>query len=635
MKFRTVFAGLLFIVVMIAALMSFNTPRLKLLNPMGESIALPVDTQKYVLSPANGLQLEALNEEQLRSKTGVLSESEDDFFTAKSTVAVKRLFEGMMQYFQSQGMEQKAKDAAIIAGQIDELKTFRRPAHQYKIEDRIGNRVLFYGAKNEFDLGPGHAHIDDFTHAVEVPLVKVMTHFNEAQGGTLFNILENGSGGMAHAGGYIAGWLRGKPIAVRSDWPADYGVLGDDNVYYNAHLFAVDYQAGTKKTIPDKVLKNYYKNYALWDIFSGLFVPFVKKEKVEEFQDYKNNPLEVYNGETLKSIANTIASLDKQKINFTSYCAEGQWNTMNLAPNYLITKGRYPKLDAFITNFQSAPEYQSIKKDERYKYPEIGWRWLHSKGVINDEHLKEIVLTRRIGIYLDWVDDGISPWTKYDIQRNDGLIADPMSLGTLVRMLLRTYFPREEVQRVISEAIQDVYAEGDSGVKAAVERFLEGFSPDLLLLGDYVTREAAVKISGLQFALLLSYEPMKEKLFKKLGYQHIVSDDDRIKVETLYDKYIQTVLNPELDSREKFDKALAQIDAELASLQVEMLVYGPEDTNERTKKARVRFFMWAPPQAWSFWAQYPEMFNSRSIRYAATAMHYYQSKQYAITEAAQ
>ena len=602
------------------------------LDPYGESIVLPDISKSYVMSPDQSLDLDALNVKELRSKTNVLSESESDFFTAKSTVAVRKLFEGMAQYFTSQGMDDKAKDVELIAKHIDELKTFRRPAHQYKMNKEISNRVLFYGAKNEFDQGPGHTNIDKFVHDVGHPLVKVMTHFSEAQGGTLFNLLESGSGGMTHAGGYIAGWYNGRPVAIRSEWPTDYGVLGDDNVYYNAHLFAIDYQAGTSKRIPDHNLVNYYKNYALWDVFSGLFVPFVSKSKVEEYQDYKNNPLEVYNGKTLGNIAEAIGSLNKEKINFTSYCAEGQWNTMNLAPNYLITKGHYPKIDEFIRTYQSAPDYRAINENERFKFPEIGWKWLHEEKLITEAQYKELLITRRVSIYLDWIDNDTKPWTEYGVGRSDGLIADPMSLGTLVRTLLRTYFPREHVKQVIADALRDVYTEGGDKVKKAVDNFLDGYSPDTFFIGDYVIGEAATKISGLQYALLLSYEPLKEKLFKKLGFEHIVSDEDQLKVETLYEKYIQAILNPDLDTRDKFDSELAKIDAELASLQVEMLVYGPKDTTKRTKKARVRFFMWAPPQAWSFWAQQPDMFNSHAIRYAATAMHYYQSKEYAENE---
>ena len=56
---------------------------------------------------------------------------------------------------------------------------------------------------------------------------------------------------------------------------------------------------------------------------------------------------------------------------------------------------------------------------------------------------------------------------------------------------------------------------------------------------------------------------------------------------------------------------------------------GPTDETERTQTVVVNFFMWAPPHALEYWAQYPGMFHSSSIRYAATAMHYPQSKELA------
>lgn len=602
-------------------------------NELAQSgTAIPLKSLSYISSPAKSLNIDILNSKDFIAKSDIPSEGSDDFFNAKSIVGLKALFENLSTYIASTGDDDKAKDILLIAKNIEPIYVFRRPAHKYLINNKLGNRIIFYGADNEFDHGPGHKNIDKLTHELGLPLTKLMTHFNDAQGGSLDQLLEGAAGGMTHAGGYIPGWYKGKQVSVRSDWPADYGILNDDNITYNAHIFAIDYQAGTTNTIPKKTLDNYHLNYALWDIFTGLNIPFVKKSKVIEFQDYKNNPLEVYDRTSLDNLAKVTGSLDKDKIKFTSYCAEGQWNTMNLAPNIFIKKGIYPAIDKFITTFQSAPKYSSMNHSQKTQYPEIGWQWLQEKGVLNKEQVKNILTTRRNSIYLDWVDDAIQPWTKYKPQRSDGLIADPMSIGTLARMLLRSYFPREAVAQAIKTELLNLYTKTkNTQVKQAIESLLEGYAPDSLI-GGIALDKAATKISGLQFAMLLHYDKFKDKVFKKLGYQHIISDEDQLKVDLVYEKYINTILDPNLSDRHDFDKALAAIDKQLSEITVEMKVYGPNDSEKRTKVEKVRFFMWAPPQAWAFWAQHPDMFNSRSIRYAATAMHYNQSLKFSKSE---
>jgi hypothetical protein len=465
-----------------------------------------------------------------------------------------------------------------------------------------------------------------------MPIVKIMTHFNEAQGGTLFNILESGNGGMSHGGSFYPGWVNGKPVAVRSDWPADYGYLGDDNITYNAHLFVIDYQSGTRETIPEKTLDAYHKNYALWDVVTGLVVPFVRKSKIAEYQDYKNNPLEARNKQKLLSLAATVSSLDKSKVDFTSYCSEGVWNNMNLAPNLLISKGVFPEIDNLFSLFQSAPEYETMTENEKRKNPQIGWQWLLSQKAITEDQYQAMFLSRRIGVYLDWVEKGIKPITEYDPERKDGLIADPMTLGAMIRMLLRSYFPREEVTQALYTDILDLYTSTDKQeVKDAIVQLLAGHEPDSFI-GEFALKKAAFTIANMQFSMLLQFPDFKKLIFDKLGYQHIVSQDDRDKVEFLYNKYIEVIMDPDITNRKQFDLALAAIDKQFENLQVTMRTYGPADQDVRTQTEVVNFFMWSPPHAFAYWAQYPGMFHSHSIRYAATAMHYDQSKELAIKE---
>ena len=143
-------------------------------------------------------------------------------------------------------------------------------------------------------------------------------------------------------------------------------------------------------------------------------------------------------------------------------------------------------------------------------------------------------------------------------------------------------------------------------VKDAITTLLQGFSPDNFI-GEFALQKASFTLANMQFSLLLQFPEFKK----------------------LYEKYIEAIMDPEITDRKEFDQALATIDKKFENLQVTMKIYGPTDTTERTHTQMVNFFMWTPPHAFAYWAQYPDMFNSASIRYAATAMHYDQSQELA------
>lgn len=597
------------------------------LTPTGSAVPLTDNLRKIITNPNTSLSPERINIEEYASKSGLKNAVGSELFLSKSISNVKLIVNGLATYHKENNNTEKVNALSIISKHISNKEIFIRPAHQFMVNEKLGNRILFYGGNNELEYGPGHKNIDDLTHIIKMPVIKVMTHFNHAQGGYISDILEDTSGGMTHVGGYIASWKNNKPTAVRSDWPADYGTLNDENRYYNAHLLAIDYQAGTKKHIPDNILNEYHKNYQLWDALTGIIIPYTRASKIEEFQDYKNNPLEASNIESLINLANISATLDKNKINFTSYCAEGMWNVANLAVNVPIVKSKYPEIDKFITQYQRAPGFKNMNNAQRMRHPEIGWLWLHEQGLISDSAYEGILQTNRQTIYLDWVSNDLTPWTIYQPQREDGLIANPMTLGTLVRMLIRTYYPRESVTKAIINAFESLYKDGDDTVKTAVETVLDGFSPTSLI-GERILFEIAYKLANAELAYIVQSDMLKNIIFKKLGYEHIVNFEDQEKVENLFLKYVASISDPEFAKRKDFDKKLASLDKELANMKIKMKVYGPNDVKIRTEEKVVPFFMWTPPQAWVFWTQHPEEFNSRSLRYIATAMHIEQSKDY-------
>jgi len=597
------------------------------LTPTGSSVPLTDQLRKFISSPDTALSIENINIPQFSAKSEVKNKSGSELYLAKSVVNVKLIISGLASYYKENNEPEKVKALSIISKHITDREIFIRPAHQFLINNKLGNRVIFYGGDNDLENGPGHKNIDKLAHQINMPIVKVMTHFDDAQGGSISDILEDTSGGMTHVGSFSASWYKNKPTAVRSDWPTDYGNLNDDNRYYNAHLLAIDYQAGTNKKIPAKVLIEYHKNYKLWDVLTGLIIPYTTYSKIDEFQDYKNNPLEVTSIESLRKLAKVSATLDKNKINFTSYCAEGIWNIANLAVNVPIKKNKYPAIDKFITSYQSAPGFKGMNPTQRERNPEIGWLWLHQKKLISDSAYEGVLQTRRNSIYLDWVSTELQPWTIYQPQRKDGLIANPMTLGTLVRMLIRTYYPRESVTKAIISAVKSLYKDGDKTVKSAIETFLNGFSPTSLI-GNKILFENAYRMASAELSFIVQSDMLKNIIFKKLGYEHIVNFEDQEKVENLFLKYVASITDPELIKRKDFDKKLTALDEELARMKIKMKVYGPNDTETRTEEKIVPFFMWTPPQAWVFWAQHPDAFNSRSIRYITTAMHYEQSKEH-------
>jgi hypothetical protein len=618
------------------------------LLPQGSAVTLNEPMQVYIKDPDSVLSLETINDpETFLKKTGIPNRRGSELYMAKSLVNVRLMFSEAGKIMAGQGNRSAAWVLDTISRQVSDSHLLLRPAHQFNIDGSPGNRVLFYGGENELENGPGHANIDALSHDLGMPMVKVMTHFDAAQGGSITQILEDGVGGMTHLGWLFAGWDAGRPVAILSEWPADYGRLDDDNRYYNAHLLAIDYQAGTSKTIPDEILAAYHQNYASWDAITGLIIPYTQEDKIEEYQDYTNNPLEVVDRKSLLKLADVAASLDKSKISFTSYCAEGQWNVANLAVNVPIYRGRFPKIDALIEAHHGAPGFAGMSAEERRRDPRIGWEWLKKQGILSAEQYKNRVLTRRTAIYPDWVPATTQPWTRYQPQREDGLIADPLNLGTLVRMLLRMYYPREEVSRVIAEELKKAYRQGGFTVRAAIRIFMAsddkvGLWPVIKAVlfgetpfsatGKQKLHRQAFRLASSELGFILRNEQFKERLFKKLGYDHIVDEQEQWKVNRLYEQYVDAVLDPALSGREEFDSRMAELDDRLSELKVRMKVYGPDDTDQRSKTAVVPFFMWAPPQGWVFWAKHPDQFHAGSIRYVATAMHYEQSRAYKMLE---
>ena len=139
-------------------------------------------------------------------------------------------------------------------------------------------------------------------------------------------------------------------MAIKSDWPSNYGQLGNNNKTYNAHLIAIDYSAGVEDEIPEDTLKAYYRNADMWDCASAILVPFADQDPDPKYRDYMYNPLEVFDQKSARDVAASLATLDERTFlekHGAFYCAEGQYVVANLGPQEdedggtLLKKSRY------------------------------------------------------------------------------------------------------------------------------------------------------------------------------------------------------------------------------------------------------------------------------------------------------
>ena len=63
---------------------------------------------------------------------------------------------GLATYYKNNNEPEKEKALAIISKHISDKVIITRPAHQFLINNKLGNRIIFYGADNELENGPGH-----------------------------------------------------------------------------------------------------------------------------------------------------------------------------------------------------------------------------------------------------------------------------------------------------------------------------------------------------------------------------------------------------------------------------------------------------------------------------------------------
>jgi hypothetical protein len=618
------------------------------LDPVGVAVELPPELAGIVTPADAALSLEVLNRDFnpfLADPRGPGGTPLIGPFTAGGelyqgkTLLPVRFIVGKMA--EAGGVPAAASQPLIDA--LSEMVAIHTPAHQFRLGDGLGNRIVFYGdaSVNGSDIEIGHAHIDQVVFELakqNFRLIKQMVHFDKpAQGGKPEDIVADGAAGSTHAGGFSAGYNDGDPMAIKSDWPSNYGQLGDSNKTYNAHLIAIDYSAGVEDEIPEATLKAYCRNADMWDCASAILVPFADQDPDPKFRDYMYNPLEVFDQQSARDVAAALATLDESTFferHGAFYCAEGQYVVANLGPQEdenggtLLKKSRYgdTAFGRLIANFIAAPGYAGMSAEQREKNPQIGWEHLLELGPDNGgiTPTQGLILTAtdRQGVALDWIAEDIKGWQAYRPKLDEALIARPMTVATIAWALLRLYMPRDAVARAVAADIGRAYAQGDDSVKDSAK---------LLIGGDPSTPagQALLAVVGAKAATglllgLLSSEEVAASLLAKAGFNEITNDADKERVKTAYREFLGILQNADYSTQGALDRALAEADAKLGGLTVTRSFFNRATQQRLPAKSTV--MKYSAPPCFGMWAQQPFLAGTGCLRYVATAMHVSQKK---------
>jgi len=620
------------------------------LDPVTPAIELPASLDGVVLPADEALNLAALNRSfnpflagprgaDGKPLIGALT-SGGALYEGKTFLPVRYL---MQKLVEASGAPIAAMQPLLAA--LSELVAIRTPAHQFRLAQRLGNRVVFYGETdaNGVAVDVGHQQLDQVIIALgeqNLRLIKQMVHFDRpAQGGSPEDIVADAAGGSTHIGGFSAGYGEdGEPMTVKSDWPSTYGSLSDNNKTYNAHLLAIDYSAGVEDEIPAETLRAYYQNADMWDCAAAILVPFTDQDPDPKFRDYMYNPLEVWDQASTRALAASLATLDQKAFlekHGAFYCAEGQYVVANLGPQEdekggtLLKKSRYGEtaLGKLIDNFIHAPGYGKMSPEERRRHPSIGWQYLvelgSENGGISKAQAAILLATSRHGVALDWIPEYIKGWQAYRPKYKEALIAKPMTVATLAWGLFRLYMPRDTMARAIASDILRAYAQGDDAVKQSVQLLIGGVSPTDPEGQALVAGVAAKAATGLLLGLLSS-EEVAASLLAKAGFNEITNDADKEKVLAAYKEFLAILQDADYSTQEALDRALGEADDRLARLTVMRSFYNP--VIQQRVPAMSTVMKYAAPPCFGMWAQQPFLAETGCLRYVATAMHVSQKK---------
>ncbi len=187
------------------------------LDPVGISVELPPNLADIVIPADQALNLDVLNHDfnpflsDPRGPDGkpLLGpfQAGGELYQGKTLLPVRFIVAKMAE---AGGVPEPAIKPLIDA--LTEIVPIHTAAHQFRLGDGLGNRIVFYGetSVNGATLKIGHAHIDQVVIELaeqNLRLIKQMVHFDRpAQGGNPQDIIADGAAGSTHAGGFSAGY---------------------------------------------------------------------------------------------------------------------------------------------------------------------------------------------------------------------------------------------------------------------------------------------------------------------------------------------------------------------------------------------------------------------------------------------
>lgn len=598
------------------------------LTPVGACVKL-TPVMKAVTGPAAKALSPAVINEEFNPHRALLGDfaSPASIFEGRCFVPTQTLIGAAIQ----KAPEQAQAILAPLLAALPKGSIYTSGAMQFAVDgpkQAPGNRVVFYGGAE------GHKNIDVLVSEAgkkHQRLLKQMVHFvRESQGGSPQDIVGDGVAGATHCGGFSAGFLAGKPASIKSDWPSDYGHLGDDNRHYNANLLAVDYQAGTRQQIPERCLAAYKQNADMIDAIAGAIVPFASGDLDPRYTNYKFNPLEVHDNASAGQVMQDLAKLDRKTMlqkHGAFYCAEGQYSvaSMGAKDNCLLKKEAFAgsPLETMIETFQQAP---GLLRNEagQITNPERGWQYLVQQNLLTQAQYDGLEETGRTAIGLQWIEPDIQGWENFGCKNPEGMIAEPMSVATMAWALLRTYMPREGLAQTVANDVMHAFKVGTPEVKQGVVALLGGHLPSSPE-GQAALQSIALQSAGGLLLQILGSDEFRDKLLHQAGFEEITNDADKGKVLDLYKEFLGALQNADIHDQAALDAAVKGIDRKFKDLVVERNDFDPL-TGETTGQ-RMTSMQYAAPQCMSFWAQQPDLFGSSgAIKYLATAMHDDQAK---------
>jgi hypothetical protein len=625
------------------------------LAPAAEPLQVPPEVANVVQDAKTGLDLGVINAEYNPFREAPKDASGKPLvgtfadpgrlFTAKIMLPMKTMVDKALE---AKGLTDNAA-LKRVAALLDDDTMFETPAHQFNLPGGIGNRVVFYGG------AIGHAHIDRLTHAFgarHMRLIKQMVHLNKgcneqdkgSQGGDPASIGKDGVGGSTHVGGFSAGFnANEEPISIKSDWPANYGHLGDNNKDYNAHILAIDYARGTRDAIPEAALAAYKRNADMWDCCAGMLVDFASSDLDPAFTNYTYNPLEVYDQRSARAVAASLARMAPKEFlveHGAFYCAEGQYCVANLGPQEdgdggtLLKQSRYGStpFGRLIGNFGEAPGYHGLAIEERRRRPHIGWQHLKKlgpeNGGISGDQYTRLEQTDRLGAYLEWVPEEVKGWQAYRPTNSDGLIARPMTIATMSWALLRRYLPKDAIAKALADELTRAYSRGAPAPLRKILRMLAGGEELAKRRGQMAISVLASRIATEILVRMLDSKDMRETILKQAGFNEIPSQEDKDRVLAAYKEFIDVARKSASASQVEFDRALRETDQRSAGLMVTRmqadkaaLAANPGQSPPPMVARTGTLMKYAAPACYVAWAQQPFLAETGCIRYVATAMH--------------